>query len=318
MEAGLNRIDWQRPWFAPVRAAGVSLMSLMSLTSLTSPAPHATLLPALNDAAGRLPPATLVSANGLPLRFVPQASLPDGMAYEAFIAQTGQVPTRANLHDFFNALVWLSFPHIKRQLNRLQAAHIAQAGIGHVRGAARDGATLFDENAALLVLRAGPEGGHLLEALRGHQWHRLFVEGRAEFGRHAEVWLFGHALMEKLVAPFKAITAHTWVLTAGDDYFALDATQRQEWIDRTVAQDLAGRGLDTTHFTPLPVLGVPGWWPGQDAGFYQDEAVFRPKRNGRKGDNEHNGQNARNQHNKSGGKDEKNGGAAAATGAAGA
>ena len=32
-------------------------------------------------------------------------------------------------------------------------------------------------------------------------------------------------------------------------------------------------------FTPLPVLGVPGWWPANGAaGFYDDEQVFRPSR----------------------------------------
>ncbi|HMM24565.1 MAG TPA: DUF3025 domain-containing protein [Pseudoxanthomonas mexicana] len=29
--------------------------------------------------------------------------------------------------------------------------------------------------------------------------------------------------------------------------------------------------------TPLPVLGVPGWWDGNaDPAFYADAAVFRP------------------------------------------
>ncbi|MFN7122209.1 MAG: DUF3025 domain-containing protein, partial [Hydrogenophaga sp.] len=32
-------------------------------------------------------------------------------------------------------------------------------------------------------------------------------------------------------------------------------------------------------FTPLPVLGVPGWWPAnEDAGFYADASVFRAPR----------------------------------------
>ena len=32
-------------------------------------------------------------------------------------------------------------------------------------------------------------------------------------------------------------------------------------------------------FTPLPVLGVPGWWPANEAtGFYADAQVFRPLR----------------------------------------
>ena len=45
-----------------------------------------------------------------PVRFVPHESRPRGEAYEAFIARTGCVPTRDNLHDLFNALVWLTFP----------------------------------------------------------------------------------------------------------------------------------------------------------------------------------------------------------------
>ncbi len=58
-------------------------------------------------------------------RFVPQESLPEGTAYEEFISATGNVPTRDNLHDFFNGLVWQTFPLIKRELNALQAAQIA-------------------------------------------------------------------------------------------------------------------------------------------------------------------------------------------------
>ena len=28
---------------------------------------------------------------------------------------------------------------------------------------------------------------------------------------------------------------------------------------------------------PLPVLGIPGWWPAnENPGFYADTAVFRP------------------------------------------
>jgi hypothetical protein len=48
------------------------------------------------------------------------------------------VPTRENLHDFFNGLVWQTFPLIKRELNALQAAQIAAAGVGKSRGPARD------------------------------------------------------------------------------------------------------------------------------------------------------------------------------------
>ncbi len=37
-------------------------------------------------------------------------------------------------------------------------------------------------------------------------------------------------------------------------------------------------GFTSADFTPLPVLGVPNWWPDQDAAFYADASVFRPKR----------------------------------------
>ena len=233
-------IDWSRPWYASVRDAASRID--LSLPSLVGPfCEQAAALGLANHA-------------GQPLRFVPQSSLPEGTAYEEFIGATGQVPTRDNLHDFFNALVWLTFPAIKRQLNALQAAQIAQDGVGKSRGPARDAATIYDENSALLVVRDDPEGAARVDALRNHRWQEAFVQRAAQFGRDAQVWLFGHALMEKLVAPYKAITAHLFN-----------------------APVVAG-GLAKGSFTPLPVLGIPGWWPQQDDAFYEDGTVFRPKR----------------------------------------
>lgn len=260
----LPEIDWARPWYDSVRPAfarfGVA---------------GAEAIAAFNAGAGAL---GLHNACGQPLRFVPQEELPEGRAYEEFIGATGCVPTRDNLHDFFNALVWLTFPRIKQQLNALQSAQIALAGVGKSRGPARDGATIFDENSALLVVRDSEAGRALVDALRGHRWQEAFCQRRETFGRDAQVWLFGHALMEKLVAPRKAITAHTRVIVAGDDYFALEHDAQRAWIDEHEARALAGEPLSTACFTPLPVLGVPGWWPRQDDEFYADASVFRPKR----------------------------------------
>ncbi|WP_426340234.1 DUF3025 domain-containing protein [Pseudoduganella sp. S-14] len=259
-----QEIDWSRAWYASVRDAASRID--LALPSVVQPFCEQAAALALVNHAGR------------PLRFVPQASLPEGMAYEEFIGATGQVPTRDNLHDFFNGLVWLTFPSIKRQLNALQAAQIAQDGVGKSRGPARDAATIYDENSALLVVRDNAEGAALVEALRSHRWREAFVERAAMFGRDAEAWLFGHALMEKLVAPYKAITAHARVVLAGDHYWALDDAGRRAWLDRDEAARLAGEGLGKGGFTPLPVLGIPGWWPQQDDAFYADDTVFRPKR----------------------------------------
>lgn len=258
----MEPIDWTRPWYDAVRPAFERLGD-------------GPIIDALNRAATA---QGLHNASGQPLRFVPQSELPEGMAYEAFIGATGNVPTRENLHDFFNALVWLTFPRIKVQLNALQAAQIALAGVGKSRGPARDAATIFDENAALLVIPDDDHGRAHVAALRNHDWHTALYARRTRFGPHAQVWSFGHALMEKLVAPRKTITAHTRVLYARDDFFTLSFDERRAWIDATVSAQLCGEALATASFTPLPVLGVPGWWDGQDEAFYADTTVFRPKR----------------------------------------
>jgi hypothetical protein len=260
----LPQVDWTRPWYDAVRPAFARLRLRGD-----------SFIDAFNDNASAL---ALVNHRGQVLRFVAQDALPEGRAYEEFIGATGCVPTRDNLHDFFNGLVWQTFPLVKRQLNALQAAQIAVAGVGKSRGPARDAATIFDENAALLVVRDGAEGRALVEALRAHRWREALFERSAMFGTDAQVWLFGHALMEKLVAPRKAITAHTRVIHAPADYFALSWEGQRDWIDRHVAAQLEQEGLATGGFTPLPVLGVPGWWPGQDEAFYLDATVFRPKR----------------------------------------
>lgn len=256
-------IDWPQAWFASVREQASCLLAAKDWRA------H------LNSQAAQ---QQLTNHRGLPLQFIAQEGLPEGVAYEAHISASGQVPTRENLHDFFNALVWLTFPKIKRQLNALQSAQIASLGIGKSRGMARDAATIFDENAALLVLENSAAGRALLAQLREHEWHAAFVEQAALFGRTAEVWSFGHALMEKLVKPYKAITAHTWVVWADRAFFNLQWQEKRAWLDAHVATQLQTHNLSTADYTPLPVLGIPAWWPEQDEAFYDDTSVFRAKR----------------------------------------
>ncbi len=259
--ARIRALDWGRSWHAAVRAAGESIAQAHDLRA------------ALNTAAAA---QQLQNHRGLPLSFVPQQALPPGTAYEAYISATGQVPTRDNLHDFFNALVWLSFPLIKRQLNALQAAEIERVG-AKLRGRLRDAATLFDENAALVVLRDGASGRALAQALRERRWHDAFIGQRTAFETDCRILLFGHALMEKLATPYKAITAHAWLLTATSDFFDLPLAAQTAWIDATVARQLSS-DLTPSSLTPLPVMGVPGWSEQQNAAFYMDTDVFRPPR----------------------------------------
>jgi hypothetical protein len=193
------------------------------------------------------------------VRFVEHAALAPDEPYEAFIARTDCVPTRNNLHDLFNGLMWLSYPQTKRRLNRLQAQEIGERGISSSRGALRDALTVFDENAALLH---APE--ELVEALRRRDWKSLFIENRAQW-HSARLVLFGHALLEKLMQPRKAITAHVWVVENLDD--------------ESVASSIDSQRLAGKPFLPLPVLGVPGWCAANQAlEFYDDTDVFRAKK----------------------------------------
>lgn len=231
----------------------------------------------------------LVNARGLPLRFVDR--LPDdGLAYEARIDATGLVHTRAGegaWHDLFNAVVWLALPRTKARLNALQAAAIARDGVGARRGMLRDAATLFDENAALVVLR---EPG-LRARWRAHDWAAVFGLGRSAPAWTSPPLILGHALLDKLRAPYKSACAHAWLLDppAGlpaDSSVGLrpDRPVALPWdlpvalpaVDVAVAAGL-NEGLARAAFVPLPVLGVPGWWPANaDPAFYDDATVFRP------------------------------------------
>jgi hypothetical protein len=193
------------------------------------------------------------------VRFEPHSALPKGEPYEAYIARTRCIPTRDNVHDLFNGIVWLTFPETKRRLNGLHAVEIDRAGISDRRGPLRDALTLFDENAA--ILSAPPA---LIESLRRRDWQTLCVVQR-DLWANADLVLFGHALLEKLLHPRKATTAHVWVV---------DSTE-----DAAVASSLTTDRLEAKAFYPLPVLGVPGWWrENTEPSFYRDAAVFRTAR----------------------------------------
>ncbi|WP_237172063.1 DUF3025 domain-containing protein [Pandoraea norimbergensis] len=256
----LPDIDWPQPWFAALRAHGQGALASGDWRAALSSQARA---------------AAQVSGHGKPLCFVAQADLPEDTAYEAFIAATGGVPTRPNLHDFFNALIWLAYPRSKAALNARQAAAIASDGVQATRGATRDAATLFDENAVIFAC-SDPA---LSAALRSFDWQTLFVTRRAEWGRACEVQPFGHALLEKLVTPYKAITAHAWIVDVPADYFRLSPAGRLDWLDARLAPGLAGIPFKPRDFAPLPVLGIPGWWPANgDSDYYSDTSVFRPGR----------------------------------------
>jgi hypothetical protein len=294
--AVLAEIDWAQPWFAPWRELGeptaqLALKQQSVAEALNALQTNLELGAAKCEAitgSGDIASAASVNTTraGLALgdanahhqertvteqlnevTFVPQSALPEVQAYEDFIFKTAQVPTRDGLHDFFNGLCWHRFPLAKRRLNQLQAAEIEAQGVRATRGPVRDALTLFDEN---VVLMHAPDA--VWQALQARDWLRLFVDLRAQW-QQVHLVLFGHALVEKLVTPYKSITGHVYRVANPvnpHDEAALDA-----WL----VQDLQPAKLATKPYEPLPVLGIPGWCAANaERAYYEDTTVFRPKR----------------------------------------
>ena len=276
--AVLAEIDWSQPWFEPWRELGECTAHLalqqqsvaVALNELPTPTKSE-----ISAGSGDFASAVSMSTNGTGLalggannvKFVPQSTLPEGQAYEDFIFKTAQVPTRDGLHDFFNGLCWHRFPLAKRRLNQLQAAEIETQGVRATRGPVRDALTLFDENA---ILMHAPDV--VWDALQARDWLTLFVDLR-DLWQQVHLVLFGHALLEKLVTPYKSITGH--VYRVGQDVHPNDEAELDAWL----VQDLQPNKLATKPYEPLPVLGVPGWWTANaKRAYYEDMNVFRPKR----------------------------------------
>lgn len=238
----------------------------------------------------------IITGLGKPLQFISQQALPVGEAYESHIAKTGQVPTRNNLHDGFNAWVWLTLPKTKAVLNAYQYNHIAQFGIGNQRTKLRDALTLFDENAAILVT----SDSQIKQALFAFDWQNALVHTRTAWENpmtpvhskpnqspaRACLYVFGHALMEQLTKPRKPLCAHTWAVLVSEHWFAQSTTKRLADLDQYLEQDILTQitsgTLTPRYFQPLPILGVPHFWAANaDPKFYDDTFVFRTGRRGR-------------------------------------
>jgi hypothetical protein len=248
----LQDIDWAAPWWQPWRELGKQVIAYVQ--------------------AGASVHEALNAYGAANMRFVPQSALPEAQAYEAFIFETKTVPTRDNLHDFFNGLAWLRFPRIKARLNALQYEEIANHGVQPLRGAVRDALTLFDENAAFLCANLHAP---VIAALRERDWQAAFQTHRALLEAHPPV-LFGHALLEKLVSPYKSVTAHVFP-AQGAHYFVAHADL--DALDASVAKQLKASALLPKPFVPLQVLGVPLWWAANESvDFYADSTVFRAQR----------------------------------------
>ena len=214
----------------------------------------------------------IVTQGGATVRFVDPNSITQ--YYELEIYQLGNVATRLNWHDTFNAMVWQSYPKTKVALNALHY-HAMQNNPSTARGAQRDAATLFDECGFILPY-SNPA---LFELMIQHEWHELFVTHAQSWGSEINALVFGHATFENLLAPFIGLTGKCWPILVESTFFSLDLPEQRQYLDHFIAAQLHQGWLQRPRqLPPLPYLGIPNWWPEQDEAFYSNPAYFRPRR----------------------------------------
>jgi hypothetical protein len=219
----------------------------------------------------------------------------DGRYYEVFIHQTGQIPTRPqNWHDLFGALIWCLFPNTKTLLNQLHMQEIKLHG-QQQRSKLRNKLTLLDECGVILAY--SPAATELIEQLQQHQWQAAFVSQRhcwstpsahscangsaSDCLARAQLMplMFGHANYEMATQPFIGLTGKLVALPVTDDFWQLSLGQRYAAIDKALSLQIANSDylLQAAQLTPLPLLGVPGWYAANtEADFYLDQQYFRP------------------------------------------
>ncbi len=246
----------------------------------------------LNTALQRV----LASSSACQLKFVEQTKelLSDGLSFEQRIADRGEIATRAHsLHDFYSALMWLRYPKVKLAINAIHLRGIAEHGT-KVRSRHQQAVTHLDEAGAWVVATHSD----LLGLIDAHAWQELFFSHRNAWNNALqptiskdlsantaliEARVFGHAIFELMHAPHKLVAAKVvWVL-ADASYFALSNAEKDAMLDTLVAAALAEGSVssDPKPLSTLPLSGIPGWWPGQDADFYASAPCFRPRPEGR-------------------------------------
>ena len=297
-------IDWQAPWLCHLKQLSDISKTIIQMSAVRNGSDQPdniantpdiiakvlnTALEKQADSSHQPLPQTKPALNNHPqtLRFVSQDALPEGEAYESFIGATGNIPTRDNLHDLFNGSIWLTFPKTKALLNYYHMLEIAEQGIGASRGRVRDTITVFDENGAILVTTEPSIG----EALVGFDWQGSLIKPRGQWDKpkqfdensQAAVYIFGHALLEKLIQPRKALCAHSIVIDVTQEFFALSLSERICHLDQRVADYmdtlLSQPDVTPRKLSPLPILGVPHFWADNaNPNFYDDNQVFRSGR----------------------------------------
>jgi len=271
-------------WEAQIFAHNPIFARLAALLPLAQSAEFPSLA-TLNHWFGQFQPQLAVS-------FVDNEQLnADGRYYEEFIFATGKVPTRSeNWHDLFGALIWCLFPKSKMALNQRHQQEIALHGKTQ-RSPVRHRLTLLDECGVLLCYNG--EAASIIEQLKNHQWQQAMFSHRESWRYPTSVlartpvtpclepMIFGHAIYEMATRPYLGLTAKLWPILVPQNFHGWPLLQRIAFIDEQLSVQISNNSLAEfqQQLTPLPLLGVPGWYAdNRQPEFYLNTEYFRPKR----------------------------------------
>lgn len=175
--------------------------------------------------------------------------LPGLRTYEAQIVEHQAIPTRPDHpHDFFNALIWLNYPQSKKALHFRNYALQSQ-GLGHDspnrRSRLGDSLTCFDEGGVIYCCRADEDPQAVLELFCSREDSQKTLYCR---DRLSQFSLFGHGLMEGLLADRWDVHVSCCVLPFFADHAALD---------KVLAEHLAHLPEDSSRWGTIPF--APLW-----------------------------------------------------------
>jgi hypothetical protein len=225
--------------------------------------------------------SSLINDARLVPQFVCQSLITEStLYYEQTIQQKNIIPTRPNSwHDLFNGLIWLQFPQTKQLLNQQHVEDIEQYGLSP-RTHRRNNLTHFDECGVIVTYQRSEVFEQLIQALKRHQWHAVFVENRQHWGNQINSFMFGHANLEMLLQPFIGLTGKCLAVEVDSDFATLPYSEQLAQLDGLLVKQIRETDLFSEHkpLSPLPLLGIPDMWDANnDPEFYTNTDYFRPQ-----------------------------------------
>ena len=94
-------------------------------------------------------------------------------------------------------------------------------------------------------------------------------------------YVFGHAIYEKALEPYKGVTAKALILDVAPGLLDAPIGRQLSELDARAADHFSAlQALASTRsLSPLPILGIPGWEPANASEeYYDDHSQFRPRR----------------------------------------